>query len=102
MFDRKGVRHLVRVVRLLQKRCGRHPVQDRSRLASVVEEGGPAAVTLYNLISQRVVTLHDGPVAAGERVSLAIDAGRLGAGTHFLRLTTEGASCTERVTVVRQ
>ena len=78
-----------------------HPVQDRSRLAFAVEEGGPATVTLYNLLGQRVATLHDGPVTAGERVALTINAGRLGAGTYFLRLTTDTASRTERVTVVR-
>lgn len=78
-----------------------HPVQDRSSFAFVVEEGGPATVTLYNLLGQRVATLHDGPVTAGERVSLTVDAVRLGAGTYFVRLTTDSASRTERMTVVR-
>ncbi|MFB6278147.1 MAG: T9SS type A sorting domain-containing protein, partial [Salinibacter sp.] len=57
-------------------------------------------LSLYNVLGQRVATLIDGQQSAGHK-ELRLDTSSFGSGVYFLRLQTEGAVQTERLTVVR-
>ena len=64
-----------------------NPTADRITVAFYAE--GPARLEVIDLLGRRVATLHDGPVAEGQRV--ALDAAALSAGVYVLRLSPRPA-----------
>ncbi len=78
-----------------------NPVASRATAQLAVETTQPVRVALYNVLGQRVRTLHDGPVAAGTPLTLTVDGGALPSGVYVLRATGRAFSATQRVTVVR-
>ena len=74
-----------------------NPVSGRMTVAFEAE--GPARLDVLDLLGRRVATLHDGPVAAGQSVSL--DAAALPAGVYVLRLASEAGTRAQRFVVAR-
>ncbi|WP_412069295.1 right-handed parallel beta-helix repeat-containing protein [Rubrivirga sp. IMCC43871] len=78
-----------------------NPATSRATMAFSVATAGPARVELFNVLGQRVLTAFDGQAAPGAEVAVDVDLGRLAAGVYLVRLESEGAAATRRLTVVR-
>jgi acyl-homoserine lactone acylase PvdQ len=74
----------------------------RDAVTVVVEtpDGGDARVEVIDVLGRTVAVLADGPVAAG-RSELSFVPSDLPSGVYFVRLTTDGATQTRKLTVVR-
>lgn len=59
----------------------------------------PARISVYDVLGRRVASVGSGGVEAG-RHQLRLDVGSWAAGTYFLRLTTDRATRTQKMTVV--
>jgi hypothetical protein len=92
----------VRVERTLALRAaGPNPVRQATQLAFTVKRGGPATMTLYNVLGQRVKRLYDRKATPGNRYSVEVRADDLTSGTYFARLRTATGTRTQRIVVVR-
>jgi hypothetical protein len=92
----------VRVERALALRAtGPNPVRQATQLAFTVKRGGPATMTLYNVLGQRVKRLYDRKATPGNRYSIEVRADDLSSGTYFARLQTATGTRTQRIVVVR-
>lgn len=92
----------VRVERTLALRAtGPNPVRRATQLAFTVKRGGPATMTLYNVLGQRVKRLYDRKATPGNRYSIEVRADDLSSGTYFARLQTATGTRTQRIVVVR-
>ena len=80
--------------------AGPNPVRGATRFAVTLAAPADASVTVLDALGRRVATLHDGPLAADERV-VAWDAAGLAPGVYFVRLQTAGLVRTLSVTVTR-
>jgi hypothetical protein len=78
-----------------------NPVAGRATAQLTVDATQPVRVALYNVLGQRVRTLHDGPITAATPLTLTVDAGTLPSGVYVLRATGRSFAATQRVTVVR-
>ena len=78
-----------------------HPVRTPARFRLTIPEAQPVQVEDYDLLVGRVTTVFDGTTTAGRRRDLPLRTDRLAGGVHFLRITGEDFTATERVTVVR-
>jgi hypothetical protein len=78
-----------------------HPVTDRATFSFALNEQNEAEVILYNLLGQRVRTLHRGPVSPHSEQVIELDARSLSSGTYVLRLEAGDRVQTRSVTVVR-
>lgn len=78
-----------------------NPVRHQGRLIIQVRRTQEVRVTVFNMLGQRVRTLHDGPLAPNTRHALPIDASQLPSGAYVVRATGERFSATRRLTVVR-
>jgi hypothetical protein len=65
------------------------------------KEAADATVALYNVLGQRVKTLSQRPLTAGQMRDVTFDASALPSGIYFVRLQANGQTRTERLTVVR-
>ena len=65
------------------------------------KEAADATVALYNVLGQRVKTLSQRPLTAGQMRDVTFDASALPSGIYFVRLQADGQTRTERLTVVR-
>jgi hypothetical protein len=74
----------------------------RDAVTVVIEtpDGGDARVEVIDVLGRTVAVLADGPVAAG-RSELSFVPRDLPSGVYFVRLTTDGATQTRKLTVVR-
>ena len=72
-----------------------------STLRLAVREAQPVTVTLYDVLGRRVRTLHDGPLAPGDPLTLDLDTGGLASGVYLWRITGRTFSTTRRLVVAR-
>ncbi|MBI4429458.1 MAG: T9SS type A sorting domain-containing protein, partial [Ignavibacteriales bacterium] len=66
-----------------------NPFNPSTTIEFAVPEKGRVKLEIYNILGQKIATLIDGVLAAGEYQS-RWDAVRFGSGVYFSRLTTEG------------
>lgn len=80
-----------------------NPVRARGRIDVQVATAQDVRAAVYDVLGRRLATLHDGPMDAGRRYALALDADalRLPSGMYFVRVTGDTFTTTRRVTVVR-
>lgn len=78
-----------------------NPVSEAATFRVVAKNEAEATVAVYDMLGQRVATLHDGRLAAGQPQRLRFDAGDLPSGPYVVRLKAGGTTQTQRVTVVR-
>lgn len=87
----------------LMRLTGPNPVQSgmATELTIQPEQSGDMTVALYNVLGQRVETLHSGRVSADDVLRLTLDTDRLSSGMYFVRANGDSVRQTERITVVR-
>jgi hypothetical protein len=73
-----------------------NPFAKQTTLHFTLAKAGPVSLRLYNVAGQRVATLVDGFVSAGEQ-SVPLDAGSLAPGIYFATLRGAGGSVTRSV-----
>ena len=78
-----------------------NPSAGRATVAVRAGAAGALRVELYDVRGRRLSVLHDGPVAAGAALSLALGGERLPAGRYLVRATAGDAVETAFATVVR-
>lgn len=78
-----------------------HPISGPATISFAIDRDAEAEVTLYNLLGQRVVTLHRGPVPAHVEQTLTFNTNGLATGRYILRLQADGRVKTRPITVVR-
>jgi hypothetical protein len=57
-------------------------------------------VAIYDVLGRKVATLYDGPDPSEQMKTVRLNANRLPSGTYFVRLSTEGRTKVQRLTVV--
>jgi len=72
-----------------------------TRFDLVVQEEQHVTATVYNVLGQRVATLHEGPVAAESPMTLAVRDASLPSGVYFLRISGETFATHRKFTRVR-
>ncbi len=78
-----------------------NPTRGASTLRLAVAERQPVRVALYDALGRRVRTLHDGPLAPGDPLTLDLDTGGLASGVYLWRITGRTFSTTRRLVVAR-
>ena len=78
-----------------------NPVQGGTTLDVAVRRAQDVQVALYNVLGQRVATVHRGTLPGEETTSLRLDASSLSSGVYFVRVDGEDFTTTKQVTVVR-
>ncbi len=78
----------------------RNPFVGSTILEYEMPKAGVASVAIFDVAGRKVTSLADGPAGAG-RHAVAWNADGLAAGVYFARLTTEDASRTRRVVLLR-
>lgn len=78
-----------------------NPVSEGTVFSFAVRQETRAAVTVYNVLGERVKTLYEGATDAGESQRVRLDASGLSSGMYFLRLRAGGQARTQKLTVVR-
>ena len=78
-----------------------NPVQGGATLDVAVRRAQDVQVALYNVLGQRVATVHRGTLPGEETTSLRLDASSLSSGVYFVRVDGEDFTTTKQVTVVR-
>jgi hypothetical protein len=77
-----------------------NPFNPVTTIAFTVEHGGPATLTVHNLLGETVATLVDGPVAAG-RHTVTFDATGLASGVYLYTLEAAGRSESRKLVVLK-
>lgn len=77
------------------------PVQARATVQFAVERPQRAVVEVYNMLGQRVRTLHEGPLSPHTLHTVDWAARGLASGLYVVRLRGEHVQATQRITVVR-
>jgi len=78
-----------------------HPISGPTTISFAVDQDTEADLALYNLLGQRVITLHRGPVPAHVEQTLSFDTSGLATGRYILRLQAGNRMKTRPITVVR-
>jgi hypothetical protein len=77
------------------------PMRSEATVQFAVDTAQHVRVEVYNMLGQRVRTLHEGPVDAHEQQTLQWPGRGLASGLYIVRLQGEHVQTTQRVTVVR-
>jgi hypothetical protein len=78
-----------------------NPVTGSATLSFAVKNSTDATLTLYNVLGQQVRTLYTGTPTAGESQTVRLSTDGLTSGTYLLRLQADGATETQKVTVLK-
>jgi hypothetical protein len=78
-----------------------NPVRSHATLQVGVQNTQPVAVELYNLLGQKVRTLHRGTLPGGRMEQIDIRTSGLSSGIYIVRMQSASFSKTRRLTVVR-
>jgi hypothetical protein len=78
-----------------------NPSRGAVRMRLTAGTPGPVRVEAFDVLGRRVAVLHDGPLAAGQRVPLVLDASRLAAGAYVVRAVGPEVSAVRRFAVAR-
>lgn len=77
-----------------------NPVQGTGTLSFTLRESSEVTVAIYDVLGQKVRTLHQGRATAGQH-QVTLDTSTLSSGVYFLRAQGDGFTRTERITVVQ-
>ena len=77
-----------------------NPFQGQTTIRYALPQSGPVQLAIYNALGQRVATLLNSEQDAG-RQQIRFDARGLSSGVYFLRLTSNGTTRTQKLTVVQ-
>ena len=75
-----------------------NPARDHSNISFTLEQAGETRLILYDLLGREVAALAEGRLEAGEH-SVAVDATGLPSGVYIYRLTSNGRTLTQTLTV---
>jgi hypothetical protein len=78
-----------------------NPLRHGASFTVRVEKAQDVDVALYDGLGRRVQTLYAGPMAAGERRVLTVDAGTLPSGLYVYRVVGEAGAASARLTITR-
>jgi len=78
-----------------------NPVSEAATFRVVAEEEADATVIVYDMLGQRVATVYEGQLPAGQSKRLRFDTSNLPSGTYVVQLRAGGTTQTRRMTVVR-
>jgi len=78
-----------------------NPVRGRATLAVGVQDAQSVTVDLYNLLGQKVRTLHRGTLSSGRMEQIDVRTNGLSSGVYIVRMQGESFTKTKRLTVVR-
>ena len=78
-----------------------NPFNPRATVSLAVAASQGVRVELVNALGQRVATLFDGPMAAGEARTFALDGAGLASGLYLVRVTGERFADVRRVTLLK-
>ena len=78
-----------------------NPVRSTARFAITARRETPVRIELLNLLGQRVATLFDGRLDAGESQTVTITAGDLPTGLYLYRVQAERSVVTRQVFISR-
>ena len=81
--------------------AGPNPAAGRTAFRLTARDAQTVRAEVVDVTGRAVATLHDGAVAAGQPVELAVDAGALAAGVYVVRVAGERFTATERFVVAR-
>jgi hypothetical protein len=77
-----------------------NPARQSATVRFGVRKASPATVAVYDVLGRKVATLYDGPAPSEQMKTVRLDATRLPSGTYFVRLSTEGRTTVQQLTVV--
>jgi hypothetical protein len=77
-----------------------NPVRGRATVTFTLSTAMDTRITLHDVLGREVVVLAEGTQPAGEHLG-TLDAGRLAPGLYIVRLQSDGAFASRRLTVVR-
>jgi len=93
---------------ILEKKTDTHlkqnypnPFNPTTEIEFLVETSGRATVELYNVIGQKVATLFDDVVEAGQNYRVRLNASNLTSGMYFYRLESGGKYDSRRMSVLK-
>ena len=78
-----------------------NPTRGQAAVTVRVAEAQTVGVHVYDALGRRVMTLHEGALAAGADQRFALDTARLAPGVYVVRVAGETVAETRRLTVVR-
>ncbi|MBU6119472.1 HYR domain-containing protein [Hymenobacter siberiensis] len=78
-----------------------NPAADKATVSFRTAENGAAQVVVYNLLGQRIATLYDGTVTAGQLYSATLNSANLSTGLYVCRLVTNGKTESLRLNIER-
>ncbi|GAB2964185.1 hypothetical protein GCM10027048_36930 [Hymenobacter coalescens] len=78
-----------------------NPVGERATVRFRSKESGAARMVVYNAMGQLVATLYDQVAEAGRQYELTLDGRPLPAGLYTCRLSQNGRTLTQRLTIVK-
>lgn len=78
-----------------------NPVQAQGTVSVQVRDASDVRVDLYNVLGQRVKTIHRGTVRPGAAKRMPLQTGNLPSGTYFVRATGPSGTTTQRISVVK-
>jgi len=78
-----------------------NPLRRQAKMTFAVRDKQAVRIAVYNVLGQRVETLHRGSVPAGESQTVSISAGDLASGTYFVRIQAGERIVTRQLTVVQ-
>jgi hypothetical protein len=78
-----------------------NPVRGQATLQIGVKDAQPVTVELYNLLGQKVRTLHRGTLQSGQMKTIDVNTSDLSSGVYVVRAQGASFSKTQRMTVVR-
>ena len=78
-----------------------NPVIDHATLRITTREAQAVRVVLFDILGRQVALLSDSHLEAGGSMDVTLDAGRLPAGTYFVRVQGDRAILSRTAVVVR-
>lgn len=78
-----------------------NPFRSEASFSLTVARAQEVTVGLYNLLGQRVATIYEGTLAAGQDQQLTVESGGLASGLYLIRVDAEDFSDTRRVTLLQ-
>lgn len=78
-----------------------NPVRQQGTVSVQVRDVSDVRVDLYNVLGQRVQTIHRGTIRPGAAKRIAMETGNLPSGTYFVRATGPSGTTTQRISVVK-
>lgn len=78
-----------------------NPVRRKATISFAVKERVETTLILYNMLGRQVATLYRGTPAPASEKTVLLSAEEFASGVYFLRLTTDGQTRTQKLTITR-